>query len=296
MSDAPLRRPTITDIRAVKDTGRPLVCLTCYTAQMARAIDDHVDLILVGDSLGMTIYGFDTTLPVTLDLMIAHGQAVVRSTRSTFVVVDLPFGSYEAGAEQAFASASRMLAETGAQSVKLEGGTEIAPTIRFLVERGIPVMAHIGLMPQRIQTIGGFRAQGRTPEGALDIARDAEAVAEAGAFAVVVEAVPADTGRRVTDSIPIPTIGIGAGPHCDGQILVIHDALGMFPAFTPRFVKRYAELGKTISEAAGRYAEEVRSRTFPGPEHSFRSVGAGTPPDSQPPARELPTRNHGRTA
>ncbi len=277
MSSVSVRRPTINDIRAAKGADRPLACLTCYTAQMARAIDEHVDLILVGDSLGMTIYGFDTTLPVTLDMMIAHGQAVVRSTRAAFVVVDLPFGSYEGSKEQAFASSARLLAETGAQSVKLEGGTEVAPTIRFLVERGIPVMAHIGLMPQRIQTLGGFRAQGRTPEAALSVTLDAEAVAEAGAFAVVVEAVPVNTGQRVTESVPIPTIGIGAGPHCDGQILVIHDTLGMFPAFTPRFVKRYAELGATISEAAGRYADEVRSRNFPGPEHSFKAVDIGNP-------------------
>ena len=272
MTDTPVRRLTTTDIRAAKGAEEPLVCLTCYTAQMARAIDGHVDLILVGDSLGMTIYGFETTLPVTLDLMIAHGQAVVRGTQSTFVVVDLPFGSYEATPDQAFRSASRILAETGAQAVKLEGGVEVANTVHFLVERGIPVMAHVGLMPQRIQALGGFRAQGRTPEAALAVIRDAEAVADAGAFSVVVEAVPVDTGKCVTDAISIPTIGIGAGPHCDGQILVIHDALGMFPAFTPRFVKRYAEIGRMISDAAARYAAEVRGREFPAPEHTFKAV------------------------
>ncbi len=273
MTDSPARRPTTTDIRAAKGGREPLACFTCYTAQMAQAIDEHVDLILVGDSLGMTIYGFDTTLPVTLDMMVAHGQAVVRSTRSTFVVVDLPFGSYEGSEEQAFRSSSRILAETGAQAVKLEGGAEVAPIVRFLVDRGIPVMAHVGLMPQRIQALGGFRAQGRTPESALAVIRDAEAVTAAGAFSVVVEAVPVDTGKRVTEAVPIPTIGIGAGPHCDGQILVIHDALGLFPAFTPRFVKRYAELGAAISDAAARYAAEVRARTFPGPEHTFKAVG-----------------------
>ena len=275
MPDSPARRPTTTDIRAAKDAPEPLACLTCYTAQMARAIDAHVDLILVGDSLGMTIYGFDTTLPVTLDMMVAHGEAVVRSTQSTFVVVDLPFGSYEASGEQAFRSSARILAETGAQAVKLEGGAEVAPTIRFLVDRGIPVMAHVGLMPQRIQALGGFRAQGRTPETALAVIRDTEAVAAAGAFAVVVEAVPADTGQRATEAVPIPTIGIGAGPHCDGQILVIHDALGLFPAFTPRFVKRYAELGAAMSDAAARYAADVRSRAFPAPEHTFKAAGGG---------------------
>ncbi len=272
MTDAPVRRPTTTDIRAAKGAAEPLACLTCYTAQMARAIDGHVDLILVGDSLGMTIYGFDTTLPVTLDMMIAHGQAVVRGTQSTFVVVDLPFGSYEASPDQAFRSASRVLAETGAQAVKLEGGTEVADTVRFLVDRGIPVMAHVGLMPQRIQALGGFRAQGRTPETALAVIRDAEAVADAGAFSVVVEAVPVETGQRVTAAVAIPTIGIGAGPHCDGQILVVHDALGMFPAFTPRFVKRYAEIGGMISDAAARYAAEVRAREFPAPEHTFKAA------------------------
>ena len=283
MPKSPARRTTTTDIRAAKDAREPLACLTCYTAQMARAIDEHVDLILVGDSLGMTIYGFDTTLPVTLDMMVAHGQAVVRSTRSTFVVVDLPFGSYEASEEQAFRSASRVLAETGAQAVKLEGGAEVAQTVRFLVDRGIPVMAHVGLMPQRIQALGGFRAQGRTPETALAVIRDAEAVADAGAFSVVVEAVPIDTGKRVTEAVPIPTIGIGAGPHCDGQILVIHDALGLFPAFTPRFVKRYAELGTTMSEAAAQYAAEVRSRAFPAPEHTFKAVeGVASPAPREP--------------
>ena len=283
MPDSPVRRPTTTDIRAAKDVREPLACLTCYTAQMARAIDEHVDLILVGDSLGMTIYGFDTTLPVTLDMMVAHGQAVVRSTRSTFVVVDLPFGSYEASEEQAFRSSSRILAETGAQAVKLEGGVEVAQTVRFLVDRGIPVMAHVGLMPQRIQALGGFRAQGRTPETALAVIRDAEAVAAAGAFAVVVEAVPVDTGKRVTEAVPIPTIGIGAGPHCDGQILVIHDALGLFPAFTPRFVKRYAELGAAMSDAAAHYAAEVRSRTFPAPEHTFKAAGGVANPAPRDP-------------
>ncbi|MCY4429156.1 MAG: 3-methyl-2-oxobutanoate hydroxymethyltransferase [Rhodospirillales bacterium] len=283
MPDSPVRRPTTTDIRAAKDVREPLACLTCYTAQMARAIDEHVDLILVGDSLGMTIYGFDTTLPVTLDMMVAHGQAVVRSTRSTFVVVDLPFGSYEASEEQAFRSSSRILAETGAQAVKLEGGVEVAQTVRFLVDRGIPVMAHVGLMPQRIQALGGFRAQGRTPETALAVIRDAEAVSAAGAFAVVVEAVPVDTGKRVTEAVPIPTIGIGAGPHCDGQILVIHDALGLFPAFTPRFVKRYAELGAAMSDAAAQYAAEVRSRTFPAPEHTFKAAGGVANPAPRDP-------------
>ena len=189
MPDSPVRRPTTTDIRAAKDVREPLACLTCYTAQMARAIDEHVDLILVGDSLGMTIYGFDTTLPVTLDMMVAHGQAVVRSTRSTFVVVDLPFGSYEASEEQAFRSSSRILAETGAQAVKLEGGVEVAQTVRFLVDRGIPVMAHVGLMPQRIQALGGFRAQGRTPETRSPVIRDAE-LRRRRRIAVVVEAVP----------------------------------------------------------------------------------------------------------
>ncbi len=272
MTDSPVRRPTTADIRAAKGAKEPLACFTCYTAQMARAIDGHVDLILVGDSVGMTVYGFDTTLPVTLAMMIAHGQAVVRSTHATFVVVDMPFGSYEASPEQAFDSASRLMGETGAQAVKLEGGVEMAATISFLANRGVPVMAHVGLMPQRIQALGGFRAQGRTPEAALAVIRDAEAIADAGAFSVVVEAVPVDTGQRVTEAVGIPTIGIGAGPHCDGQILVIHDALGMFPAFTPRFVKRYADLSATISDAARQYAAEVRSGAFPAPEHTFKAV------------------------
>lgn len=286
----PVRRRTVNDIRAAKGADEPIACFTCYTAQMAKAIDGHVELILVGDSLGMTIYGFDTTLPVTLDMMIAHGRAVVGATRETFIVVDLPFGSYEGSLETAFRSASRVLAETGAQAVKLEGGAEVADTVRFLVERGVPVMAHIGLMPQRIQALGGFRAQGRTPEAARAVIRDAKAIADAGAFAVVVEAVPVETGARVTKAIPIPTIGIGAGVHCDGQILVIHDALGLFPDFTPRFVKRYADLGERITKAAKTYAAEVRARTFPGPEHGFAPAAKG----KRAPAKKKPASGKSR--
>ncbi len=270
----PVRRRTVNDIRAAKGAKESLACFTCYTAQMASAIDEHIDLILVGDSLGMTIYGFDTTLPVTLDMMAVHGRAVVNATRKTFIVVDLPFGSYEESPEVAFRSASRILAETGAQAVKIEGGAEVAPSVRFLAERGIPVMGHIGLTPQRIQAIGGFKAQGRTLAARKLLVRDGKALADAGAFSVVVEAVPVNTGAAITKAIPIPTIGIGAGPRCDGQILVIHDALGLFPAFTPRFVKRYAELGREISNAAERYAAEVRLGTFPAPEHCFSPAPA----------------------
>jgi 3-methyl-2-oxobutanoate hydroxymethyltransferase len=262
------KRLTIRDIRARKG-AEPLVVLTAYTTPMARLLDPHVDVLLVGDSLGMVLYGMDTTLPVTVDMMINHGKAVMRGSTGACVVVDMPFASYQESREQAFRNASRILIETGCTAVKLEGGAEMADTIHFLTTRGVPVMAHIGLMPQSVNTAGGFRAQGRNQDEAAAIRADARAVAEAGAFCVVVEGTVEPVARALTAEIAIPTIGIGASSACDGQVLVTEDVLGLFNDFTPKFVKRYADLSPTISEAAARYAADVRARTFPGREHCF---------------------------
>lgn len=261
-------RQSVPALRARKG-GEPIVCLTAYTAPVARLLDPHVDLLLVGDSLGMVVYGLDSTLPVTLDMMIAHGAAVVRASERACVVVDLPFGSYQESKEAAFRASARVMAETGAQAVKLEGGLEMAETVAFLTARGIPVMGHVGLTPQSVNTLGGYKAVGRNAEAAERIAADARAIAEAGAFTLVIEGTMEPLARRITEEVAIPTIGIGGSPACDGQVLVTDDMLGLFGAFQPKFVKRYANLGETVSEAAASYAAEVRSRAFPGPEHCF---------------------------
>lgn len=255
---------TLGDIRARKG-GQPIVCLTAYSAAIARLLDPHVDLLLVGDSLGMVLYGQDNTLGVTLDQMIGHGAAVVRGATRACVIVDMPFGSYQESPQQAFRNAAHVLAATGCAGVKLEGGREMAETIAFLTSRGIPVLAHVGLMPQLVNTQGGFRTQGRDEAGAAAILADARAVAEAGAFAVVVEGMVEAVARRVTEELAIPTIGIGASPACDGQILVTDDLLGLTGEQAPRFAKRYADLATVIDEAAASYAAEVRDRCFPGP-------------------------------
>jgi 3-methyl-2-oxobutanoate hydroxymethyltransferase len=262
-----VRRLTAPDIRARKG-GEPIVSLTAYHAHTARIVDRHCDVILVGDSLGMVMHGLETTVPVTLDMMILQGHAVMRGSQRALVVVDMPFGSYEASKEQAFASAARVMKETGCGAIKLEGGRRMTETIRFLVERGVPVMAHIGLTPQAINTIGSFRAQGREEADWAPIEADGQAVAEAGAFSVVIEAVAEPLARRITESVPIPTIGIGASVACDGQILVLEDMLGLSPR-VPKFVKRFSELGPSIDAGVKAYAEEVRARTFPGPEHVY---------------------------
>ncbi|ANT60481.1 3-methyl-2-oxobutanoate hydroxymethyltransferase [Salipiger sp. CCB-MM3] len=259
--------PLPDDIRARKG-GVPLVSLTAYTTPMAQAMDAHCDFVLVGDSVGMVLHGLPSTLGVTLEMMILHGQAVKRGLSKAMMVVDMPFGSYEEGPSQAFRNAARIMAETGAAAVKLEGGVSMAETIRFLVQRGIPVMAHVGLTPQSINTLGGYKVQGRGAAAAALI-DDARAVAEAGAFAVVLEKVPAALADRVTADVPIPTIGIGASAGCDGQILVVDDMLGAFTAFKPKFVKRYAALGHQAEAAIEEYAAEVRAREFPGAEHVF---------------------------
>jgi 3-methyl-2-oxobutanoate hydroxymethyltransferase len=257
-----IKRLTAPDILARK-RKEPIVCLTSYHAHTARILDEHCDVILVGDSLGMVMHGLETTVPVTLDMMILQGRAVMRGSRRALVVVDMPFGSYEASKEQAFASAVRVMKETQCGAIKIEGGRRMAETIAFLVERGVPVMAHVGLTPQSINTIGSFRAQGREPADWGPIEADAKAVTEAGAFSVVIEAVAEPLARRITETIAIPTIGIGASPACDGQVLVLEDMLGLSPR-VPRFVKRYADLGPSIGAAVKAYADEVRSREFPG--------------------------------
>jgi 3-methyl-2-oxobutanoate hydroxymethyltransferase len=235
---------------------------------MARALDPHVDLLLVGDSLGMVIYGFESTLPVTLDMMVMHGAAVRRGSEHACLVVDLPFGSYQESTEQAFRSAARLMKETGCSAVKMEGGRELAPTVEFLAKRGIPVMGHVGLMPQSVNTLGGYRARGRASDEAAGVMADAIAIAEAGAFSVVVEAVAEPLGREITSAVAIPTIGIGASVACDGQILVLEDMLGLSPR-VPKFVKRYGDIGPSIAKAIETYAKEVRERTFPAPEHTY---------------------------
>jgi 3-methyl-2-oxobutanoate hydroxymethyltransferase len=255
------------DIQARKGST-PIACLTAYTTPIARIVDRHCDLILVGDSVGMVLHGLPSTVGVSLDMMIMHGQAVRRGAERALVVVDMPFGSYEEGPDQAFRNAARVMAETGCSAVKLEGGETMADTIHFLTRRGIPVMAHVGLTPQAVNTFGGYKVQGRG-EGADQILNDAKAVSNAGAFCVVLEKVTEPLARSITDAVATPTIGIGASVACDGQILVIDDVLGIFTDFRPKFVKRYAELGREAETAISAYAKEVRERGFPGPEHVF---------------------------
>lgn len=274
---APMKRLTVPAIQQRKSKGRtekPLVMLTAYTARQAQILDPHCDILLVGDSLGQVIYGLPSTLPVTIEMMIAHGAAVVRGSYHSVVVVDLPFGSYEQSPQQAFATASRVMAETGCAAVKLEGGAVMAETVEFLTRRGIPVMAHVGLTPQAVNALGGYGARGRSQEEHAKIIADGQAVAGAGAFSVVVEGVVEDIAVALTQSVEIPTIGIGGSAQCDGQVLVTEDMLGMFER-VPRFVKRYADMADMISDTVAKYAEEVRARTFPGPEQTYQPKKSG---------------------
>jgi len=281
MSIAPVEKKlTPSELRARKG-GLPIVCLTAYSTPQARLLDPQCDLLLVGDSLGMVVYGLPSTLPVTLDMMIAHGGAVTRGSTRACVIVDMPFGSYQESPAQAFQNAARIVAATGCAGVKLEGGEVMAETIRFLTERGIPVLGHVGLQPQSVNALGGFHAQGRTEAEAARVIADGKAVADAGAFAMVVEGTAEPVARRLTELVVVPTIGIGASPACDGQVLVIDDILGTFDQFKPRFVKRYAELSGAISAAVSAYAEDVRNRRFPGPEHTY---GAAAAPKRKTPA------------
>jgi 3-methyl-2-oxobutanoate hydroxymethyltransferase len=266
-----IRRVAAPDIRARKG-GDPIVVLTAYTAPMAQILDQHCDILLVGDSLGMVVHGMPNTVGVTLEMMILHGQAVMRGAERAMVVIDMPFGSYESGPEQAFASATRLLKETGAQAVKVEAGATIASTVAFLTQRGIPVMSHVGLLPQNVNVDGAFKAKGRTPEERKRIIADAKASDEAGAFAIVIEGVDESLGTEITAAVKAPTIGIGASAACDGQVLVVDDLLGLFD-WTPKFVRRYADLKSVISEAVQSFAEDVRARRFPAAAETY-ALGA----------------------
>ena len=268
----PLRRVTIPAIRQRKVDGvtaEPVVMLTAYTARQAQLLDEHCDLILCGDSLGQVIYGLPSSLQVTLEMMIAHGAAVVRGSYHAAVVIDMPFGTYEASPQQAFTNAARLLAETGAGSVKLEGGAAMAETVAFLVARGIPVMGHVGLTPQAVNVLGGYNARGRSDVEAKKIVADAKALSDAGAYAVVIEGVVEPIAIAATKAVSCLTIGIGASAQCDGQVLVTEDMMGMFER-VPRFVKRYAAMAETISEAVAQYAADVRARSFPGIEQTYQ--------------------------
>ena len=257
-----VRRLTCPEITARKG-GEPLVCLTAYTAPMAEILDPHCDVLLVGDSLGMVVHGMPNTVGVTLDMMILHGQAVMRTARHALVVIDMPFGSYEGAPQQAFENATRVLKETGAQAVKVESGPTVAETIAYLVRRGIPVMGHVGLRPQAVNVDGAFKAKGRTEDERTRVLAEAEATADAGAFSIVIEGVAESLAREITEAVAVPTIGIGASAGCDGQILVTDDMLGMFE-WTPRFVRRYADLRGDIGKAVGQWAADVKARQFPG--------------------------------
>ena len=268
----PMKRLTVPKIQNRKADGQtkdPLVMLTAYTARQAQLLDEHCDLLLVGDSLGQVIYGLPSTLQVTLDMMCAHGAAVVRGSYHSVVVVDMPFGAYEDSPQQAFESASRIMAETGCAAVKLEGGEAMAETIAFLSQRGIPVMAHVGLTPQAVNALGGYGARGRSQEEHAKIIADGKAVQAAGAFAVVVEGVVEPIAVSLTQSLEIPVIGIGASAQCDGQVLVVDDMLGMFER-VPRFVKKYGDLAGEITDKVAQYAQEVRAREFPTSDQTYQ--------------------------
>ena len=268
------KRLTIHDLQKMKGTGEKIAMVTAYDAAIARLVDDAgADAILVGDSLGMVVQGHDSTLPVTLEHMVYHASAVrrgiARSHGRAHLTVDMPFGSYQASADEAVKSAMRLVAEGGAEAVKLEGGSDYADVIRRVVRAGIPVMGHIGLTPQSVHRMGGYVVQGKDSEKAHLLLRDARALEEAGCFALVLECIPSELARVITGQISIPTIGIGAGPHCDGQVLVVTDLLGLTPDPTPRFVKRYADLRSTIAEAAQRFAKDVAEGHYPAPEHQY---------------------------
>jgi len=270
---------TVPRLRAMKREGKRITAVTAYDATFARLFDEAgIDIVLVGDSLGMVVQGQSSTLPVTVDEVIYHCRAVARGTQRAHIVGDMPFLSWQVSPEQALANAGRFLSEGGAHSIKLEGGVDAAPTIARIVQAGIPVMAHVGLTPQSVHAMGGFKLQGKTEEAAARVLADAKAVAEAGAYALVLEGIPTDLAKRITDEVEIPTIGIGAGPHCDGQVLVCYDLLGLTPELKPKFVKRYAEFFEEGVAAARRYRDEVRAGAFPDEEHSFGNVKTSEAP------------------
>ncbi len=263
-----VRRKTVKDIAKAKG-GQPLVCLTAYDAPMAALLDPYADVLLVGDSVGMVVHGLPSTVGVTMEMMILHGQAVMRGSTEAFVVVDMPFGSYETNADQAFLNAARIMKETGCQAVKIESGTYAATQIAHMVARGIPVMGHVGLRPQAVNVDGGFRAKGRTQEEWTEALEEAIAAEQAGAFAIVIEGVAPELADEITKTVKCPTIGIGASANCDGQILVTDDMLGMFE-WVPKFVKKYGDLRGEITKAAKSYAEDVRARRFPGKDQTYK--------------------------
>ena len=264
------RRVSITRLKVMKKRGERFAMLTAYDYPSARLVEEAgVPIILVGDTLGMVVLGYDTTIPVTMDEMLHHVKAVVRGTRKAHVVADMPFMSFQAGPQEALRNAGRMLKEGGAQSVKLEGGRRVADTISLLVSSGIPVMGHIGLTPQSVNQFGGYKIQGKTPAAAVELINDAAALEQAGAYAIVLETIPAQLGEVITQKVSIPTIGIGAGPHCDGQVQVFHDLLGLFDEFVPKHAKRYAQLGEAIKGAVSQYLTDVREGAFPTEKESF---------------------------
>lgn len=262
-----VRRLAAPDIAARKG-GKPIVCLTAYTAPVAAALDDACDVLLVGDSVGMVVHGLPNTVGVTLEMMILHGQAVMRGSRKAMVVIDMPFGSYEGSHEEAYANAVRIMKETGAQAVKVESGPTVPATIAYLTQRGVPVMGHVGLRPQAVLLEGGFKAKGKDEAGRAKVLEEARLTAEAGAFAIVVEGVAEGLAREVTEAVSVPTIGIGASAACDGQVLVVDDMLGLFD-WTPKFVRRYADLKGEIERAAREYARDVQDRSFPGEAETY---------------------------
>lgn len=269
-AEPPVRKVTVPELRARKEAGPSIAMVTAYDYTMALLLDEGgADVVLVGDSLGMVVQGLSTTLPVTIDDIVYHGRAVSRALRRAHLVGDMPFMSFQVSPEKALENAGRLVKDGGYESVKLEGGAEVAEHVHRIVSAGIPVMGHVGLMPQSVHAMGGFKVQGKAMDDADRIVRDARALEDAGCYSIVIEGVPADVAARVTEAVAVPTIGIGAGPHCDGQVLVCYDFLGMFRGMRPKFVKRYAELGDQIVDATRKYVDEVRSGAFPAPEHSF---------------------------
>ncbi len=264
-----MKKISISNIKAHKNTSAPLVCLTAYTTPMAQILDKHCDILLVGDSLGMVMYGMENTLGVSLDMMINHGKAVMRGSNNSCIVVDMPYGTYEENHELAYENAKRIMAETGCDAVKLEGGQDMEATITYITERGIPVMAHIGLQPQSVIKDGGYKVKGRGEQEISTLINDAIAVERAGAFAVVIEGTIESTSQKIINSINIPTIGIGASNHCDGQILVTDDMLGMLGGHTPKFAKKYANIARDIDQAVQQYANEVKTRKFPDENYTY---------------------------
>jgi 3-methyl-2-oxobutanoate hydroxymethyltransferase len=274
---------TVPALRSRKSQGPKIAMVTAYDATMAKLLEaGGADVLLVGDSLGMVVQGLPNTLPVTLDEMCYHGRAVARAAVRAHVMGDLPFLSYQASPEQAVLAAGKLLKEGGCESVKLEGGRDFAEHVRRIVSASIPVMAHIGLTPQSVHAMGGFRVQGRSAEAAERLVEDAKILEQAGAFALLLEGIPTELGRRITESVGIPTVGIGAGPHCDGQVLVCYDFLGMYPDLRPRFVKHFAEVGETIVQATRAYVAEVQSGAFPDEAHSFGSSAKAEPTGNRP--------------